>query len=262
MIRGRKTWNMSLWLAGAAIVFWAPAVLGATVNVFAAASLAESLREIAAVYQAQETDRIRFNFAGSGTLARQIEEGAPADLFFSADEARADALQKKGLLVPETRQSRLGNLLVIIVAAVDGPRINSPHALAEPAIKRLGLGDPKLVPAGAYAQQYLTRLNLWTAIQPKVVPLESVRSVLAAVESGNVDAGLVYQTDAAISKKVKVALVIPPDAGLRIRYPMALVKGAKEPAAARKFLRFLASEQAGSIFERHGFRILKEPQGP
>src|SRR5208282_3607931 len=123
-------------------------------------------------------------------------------IFISADEAKADALEKKGLLVKETRKSLLGNSLVIVTPS-DSAAIQSPADLTNAAVKRVALGDPKIVPAGTYAKAYLEKSGLWPGIEPKVVPCENVRAVLAAVESGNVDAGLVYKTDAAISKKVR-----------------------------------------------------------
>jgi len=227
----------------------------ATITVFAAASLTESLKEIAAAYEKQSGDKVVFNFAASGPLARQIEEGAPADVFFSADEARADALEKKGLLVKETRRSRLSNALVI-VATPDNTTVRSLADLTNAAVSRVALGDVKTVPVGAYAKAYFEKLRLWPAVEPKVVPCESVRAVLAAVESGNVDAGIVYRTDAAISKKVKVAFAVPAEAGPVISYPMALVKDAPQAAAARKLLDYLAGEDAGKVFQRAGFILL------
>lgn len=230
----------------------------ADVAVFAAASLTDSLKQIAADYEKISGDKIIFNFAASGPLARQIEEGAPADIFFSADEAKADALEKKGLLVPETRVSRLGNVLVL-VALPDGVPVQSPADLTNAAIKRVAVGDVKSVPAGTYTRAYFEKVGLWPAIAPKIIPCESVRAVLAAVESGNVDAGFVYQTDAAISKKVKAVYAVPIADAPKITYPMALVKEARQPAAAKKFLAHLAGESAAKVFTRHGFIVLPTP---
>jgi len=225
------------------------------VMVFAAASLTESLKQIAADYEKTSGDKVVFNFAASGPLARQIEAGAPADIFFSADEARADALEKKGLLVPETRVSRLGNSLVLVTLP-DGAPVSSPADLTNTAIKRVAIGEIKTVPVGTYTQAYLEKQGLWPTIAPKAVPCESVRAVLAAVESGNVDAGFVYQTDAAISKKVKLVYAVPAADTPKITYPMALVKEAKQPAAAKKFLAYLASESAAKVFTNYGFIVL------
>src|SRR5436190_17912786 len=179
------------------------------VTVFAAASLTDSLKEIAATYEKQSGDKIAFNCGASSMLARQIEEGAPADIFFSSDEAKMDGLEKMGLILKETRKSRLSNSLVIVVAAQEGAPITNPKDLATDKVKRLALAEPKTVPAGIYAKEYLQKQNLWTTVEAKVIPTENVRAALAAVEAGNVEAGIVYKTDAAISKKVTVAYEVP-----------------------------------------------------
>ena len=228
----------------------------AQVTVFAAASLAEAVKEIAAGYEKRTGDKVVFNFAASGALARQIEEGAPADIFFSADEAKMDGVERKGLIVKETRRSRLSNLLVIVTTADSPLAIAAPKDLAKSNVKRLALGDPKTVPAGTYAREYLTPLALWPEVEQKVVPCENVRAVLAAVESGNVDAGIVYKTDAAISKQVKVVFEVPATAGPKISYPLALVKDSPQPAAAWRFLEHLAGPEAGAVFTRRGFILL------
>lgn len=226
------------------------------IHVSAAASLSDALKEIGADYVAKSGDKPVFNFGGSNILARQIEEGAPIDLFFSADEATMDALAQKGRIIAETRRNRLANSLAIIVLADGGPEIKSAQDLATGTVKRLALADPKAVPAGVYAKKYLESLGLWSAIEPKVVPTENVRAALAAVESGNVEAGIVYRTDAGISKKVKTAFAVPAKDGPAIRYPVALVKDAPQPEAARKFLDHLGSAAAARVFEKFGFIVL------
>jgi len=227
------------------------------VTVFAAASLTDSLKEIAATYEKQSNDKIVFNFGASSTLARQLEEGAPADLFFSADEAKMDGLEKKGLILKETRRSRLSNSLVIVVAAEGGVAIETPKDLATDKVKRLALAEPKTVPAGIYAKEYLQKQNLWSAVERKVIPTENVRAALAAVEAGNVEAGIVYKTDAAISRKVKVAYEVTVKDGPDISYSMVVVKEAKQPEAARRFLQYLGSRDAANVFERFGFIVRK-----
>jgi len=230
-------------------------VTAATVMVFAAASLTETLKEIASAYEQQAGDKIVFNFGASSTLARQIEEGAPVDIFFSADEAKMDALDKKGLIVKETRKSRLSNSLVIVVAADSSIQVRSANELARADIKRIALADPKTVPAGIYAKEYLEKAKVWDAVEKRVVPTDNVRAALSAVESGNVEAGIVYKTDANISKKVKVTYEVPIKDGPAISYPMAVVKGTEHSAAARKFLNYLASDQARQVFEKAGFIV-------
>ncbi len=231
----------------------------ADLTVFAAASLTESLRTIAAQYQRETGDKPAFNFGASSFLARQIEAGAPADIFFSADEDKMDALDRKGLILKETRTSRLSNSLVIVIASDSLLVIHSPKDLAGSEVKRVALADPKTVPAGIYSRVYLEKHKLWPLVEPKVVPTDNVRAALAAVESGNVEAGMVYKTDAAISKKIKVAYEIEdnPD----ISYSMAVLKDSREPAAARKFLDYLNSEAAGKVFEHYGFIVKGKPGG-
>ena len=232
-----------------------PSAYSVGITVFAAASLTDSLKPIAATYEKTSGDKIIFNFGASSTLARQIEAGAPADIFFSADEAQMDALAKRDLIDPATRKDRLGNSLVVVVPNDSVLHIKSAGDLTRVDVKRIALADPQAVPAGVYARAWLEKLQLWPAIRPKVIPTENVRAALAAVASGNVDAGVVYKTDAAISRNVKIACEVPRADGPDIRYPVALVKGAPQPEAAKKFLDFLSSEEAGQVFARYGFLL-------
>ena len=228
----------------------------AEVRVFAAASLADALKEIAAAYEPASGDKLVLNLAASSLLARQIREGAPADLFFSADEAKMNDLAKDGLLVADTRRTLLGNTLVIVVAAAAddaSASVSAPADLAKPAVARLALAEPQTVPAGIYAKAFLQGTGLWEKVAAKVVPTENVRACLAAVESGNVDAGIVYKTDALISKEVKVAFEIPAAEGPKIRYPLAVMKDAPHPEAARRLAAHLASPEAMAVFAKHGF---------
>lgn len=225
----------------------------AEINVYAASSLTDALKEIGAVYEKETGDHLAFNFAASSTLARQIEEGAPADLFFSADDAQMDRLQKADRLEAKTRRDLLSNTLVIIAPAESGMTLNSAAELAGQA-QKIAVGDPKLVPVGVYARAYLERLNLWQEIEPKIVPTENVRAALAVVESGNVDAAFVYKTDANVSKKVKIVFSVPP-AETSIHYPAALIKQTPRKPEAEKFLAYLGSETASKIFEKFGFIV-------
>jgi molybdate transport system substrate-binding protein len=234
-----------------------PGLRASDVLVFGAVSLNEALRDIATDYQKGSGDKIVLNLGASSTLARQIEEGAPADVFFSADEARMDALEKKGLIVAETRTNRLSNLLVIIVSREGGIAISSPSDLGSERIAHIALGDPTMVPAGVYAKDYLEKLKLWAAVKGKVVPTENVRGALAAVESGNVEAGIVYRTDASISRKVKAAYEVPAQEGPQIRYPVAVVKGSRNLEGARKFVEYLGSAGAARVYKKYGFIVLK-----
>ena len=241
-----------------AVLLLATGLHAATITVFAAASLTDSLKQIAAEYEKNSGDNIVFNFAASGTLARQIEAGAPADIFFAADETKADALEKKGFLVNGTRKSLLGNSLVI-VTPTDVAMIHLPAELTNAAVPHIALGEVKTVPCGTYAKAYLEKTGIWPAVESKIIPCENVRAVLAAVESGNVDAGFVYKTDAAISKKVKVAYEVPAADAPKISYPLALLKDAPQPEAAKKFIAYLDSAAATGGFKQFGFVVLPSP---
>lgn len=240
-------------LIGLLVVLTVVASPAATIHVFAAASLTDSLKEIATAYEKESGDKLVFNFGASSILARQIEEGAPADIFFSADELKMDALEKKKLLVAGTRRKLLGNALVIVVASDSRLSISSAEDLRK--AKRFALAEPKTVPAGIYAKEFLVKKGLWTELEPKVVPTDNVRAALAAVESGNVDAGIVYKTDAGISKKVKVAFEVPANDAPDISYPLAVLKESKSPEAAKRFAQHLASEIAAKTFSSFGFIV-------
>lgn len=229
------------------------AVRAADVAVFAAASLTDAFKEIAKIYEPASGDKLVFNFGASSLLARQIKEGAPADLFFSADEAKMDELTKAGLIETGTRVSLLSNTLVIVVAKDGGATVGVPADLAKTSIARIALAEPQTVPAGIYAKEYLQKIGLWKQVIDKVIPTENVRACLAAVESGNVDTGIVYKTDALISKKVKIACEVSVAEGPKISYPLAVVKNAKQVEAARHLATYLASPEAKAIFVKYGF---------
>lgn len=226
------------------------------VTVFAAASLGDCLKEATGLHQKKTGQLIRLNLGASSTLARQIEAGAPADLFFSADEAQMDKLQELSLIRTNSRVTRLSNTLVIVVPSDNPATFTSAAQLAQPAIKKIALAETKSVPAGIYAREYLTSQGLWRDLESKVVPTENVRAALAAVEAGNVEAAIVYKTDARISKRVRIACDIPAGEGPSIRYSLAITRDARSPAGAEQFEKFLSSPEAGDIFERFGFIVL------
>jgi molybdate transport system substrate-binding protein len=226
----------------------------ADVNVYAAASLTDAMEEIAAQYEKQSGDTVLFNFGASSLLARQIMEHAPADMFLSAGEAQMDELQKANLIATETRRDLLSNLLVIVVPADSKLAIGSPQELVNTS-QKIAVADPRAVPAGIYTKEYLTRVGLWQKLEPKIVPTENVRAALAAVESGNVDAGFVYKSDAKMSSKVKIAFTVPMEEGPLIRYPVALIKDTKNTSATQNFLQYVESASARKVFERHGFIV-------
>ena len=225
----------------------------AELTVFAAASLSDALKELAPAYTKTTGDTLRFSFGASGTLARQIKEGAPADVILSADELRVDQLENAGLLAAGSRRTILTNLLVLVVSAEDGAPVAALPDLVKPEVKRIAIGEPATVPVGTYTKEHLQKLGLWSQVIDKCVPLDNVRAVLAAVEAGNADAGFVYRTDALASKKVRIAVLVAPADGPKITYPVAVVRDAKEPAAAAKFVAFLAGPEAQAVFAKYGF---------
>lgn len=230
------------------------------VMVFAAASLTDSLRQIGENYRAAGGARVTFNFGASSVLARQIGEGARADVFFSADEAHVTQLDKAGLLARGTRKTILSNSLVIIIASDSPLRVRTAHDLATPEIRRLALADPKAVPAGIYARQYLEKAGVWAVVKPKIVPLDNVRAVLSAVASGDLEVGIVYRTDAAISAKVKVAYEVPSADAPPIGYAVAALREAPHPELGRKFLSYLESADAARVFRQFGFIVIENPR--
>lgn len=236
----------------------APLAMAGEVSVFAAASLTDALKEIGVAYEKGGGDHVVFNFAASNLLGRQIAEGAPADLFLSADEATMDRLERGGHMLPGTRKSLLSNRLVVVVPFDSNLEIRTIADLAGPRVRALAIAEPQTVPAGIYAKEYLQAQKLWSRVIDRVVPTENVRAALAAVEAGNADAGIVYKTDAGTSKKVKVAFEVPAAEGPRISYPCALVAESPRLEAARRFLAYLESPAGLAVFKRFGFEIRGE----
>ncbi len=253
---------MKLHLIPAAIVFCVSASPGlfaeeTVLRVSAAASLSDVLKGIDSAFEKNTGMKVELNLGASSTLARQIEEGAPADVFFSADLAKMDGLEKKGLIDASTREAQLSNSLVVVEPSDGKLAISSGKDLTQ--LGKIVIADPKSVPAGVYAKAWLEKLGLWAQMEPKIVATENVRAALAVVEGGNVDAGVVYKTDAAISKKVKVVYAVPAAEVPPIIYPMAVLKEAKNAAAAKRYLDFLDGDEARKAFEKFGFLVLPEP---
>jgi molybdate transport system substrate-binding protein len=227
-------------------------------TVFAAASLTDVLRTLGQQWQAAGHPAPRFSFAASATLARQIEQGAPAALFFSADARWMDALAARGLLAPGSRRDLLHNQLVLVVPA-DHPiqvRLAPGFDLAGllGAGGRLAIGDPAFVPAGLYAREALGSLGLWPQVAQRLAPAADVRGALLLVARGEAPAGIVYATDAAVEPGVVRAGVFPPGSHAPITYPVALLRDADTPQA-RALLGFLESAQASAVFTRFGFGV-------
>ena len=252
-------WRSSPWR------FWRPvrnpgASPAGGVRVSAAVSLTGPLERVAGDFERDTGTAVELNLAGSSTLAAQILAGAPVDLFFSADERQMDRVAAESLVdigdaggaaVESARGGRAGRR----EAAV--PR--DAAALRDSVFRRIAVGDPAGVPAGVYARSYLASLGLWDALAPRLVPTRSVRAALAVVEAGDVDAGIVYRTDALSSDEVVVAFEVPGDEGPAIAYPAAVLADAPNRAGAERFLDYLRGEGARDVFRQAGFTV---PKGP
>ena len=234
------------------LAMWGVAAQAQALTVLAAASLKDALDEVASAYPAKPV----IAYGSSAALARQIESGAPADIFISADLDWMDYVEKKNLLAPGTRRNLLGNRLVLIAPAKQPVKLQP--APGFPIAKALGSGrialaDPNSVPAGKYAKVAFEKLGVWDQVAPRVAAAENVRAALALVARGETPLGVVYQTDANAERAVMVAGVFPADTHPQIVYPAAALKGAKPGAKA--FLEFLSQPAARAIFEKHGFAV-------
>jgi molybdate transport system substrate-binding protein len=227
-------------------------------TVFAAASLTDAMKDVVALWVKAGNEAPRLSFGSSSTLALQIEQGAPANLFASADEKWMDDLAKHDMIAPDTRQDLLGNDLVLVV-----PSDHPAHVDIKPGFDllallgsdgRLATGDPAHVPVGIYAEQALRKLGLWDRVAPRIAAAADVRSALLLVERGEAPAGIVYRTDAAVSKAVTIAGVFPESSHDRITYPFAVTK-AGDTAEARAFLTFLSTPAARDAWGRRGFKV-------
>ncbi len=222
----------------------------------AAASLTDCMNELKTIYMTKNPSIfISCNYGSSGALQQQIEQGAPVDLFFSAGVKQMKALVDKGIMDASTVRNVLENHVVLIVPK-DRPRLSSFDELRKPSVTKIGIGDPKSVPAGQYAEQVFKNLDLSTAITGKLVLAKDVREVLFWVETGNVDAGVVYATDARVSDKVVIAAIAPEDSHEKIVYPVGVVKDSAHPKEAKAFEDFLCSDDAGKVFAKYGFAVL------
>jgi molybdate transport system substrate-binding protein len=227
-------------------------------NVSAAASLTDALGEINILY-AQEHPEIIItpNFAASGILQKQIQNGAPVDIFISASTTQMDVLQDQQLIIKETRMDLLQNRLVLITPADSKLGLNDFNDLTTSKVKKLAIGDPKFVPAGTYAEDTFKYLGISAQIKPEIILGSDARQVLKYVESGNVDAGIVFFTDAKVSNKVTVAASAPDVINSRILYPAAVIKASRNFAIAKGYEEFLRGTEAKIIFEKYGFNLSK-----
>jgi molybdate transport system substrate-binding protein len=249
------SWRSHAWAAALVLVACRGPVRTEELTVFAAASLTDALEEVAAGFEGATGHRVVFNVGASNDLARQIRAGAPADIFFSADTAQMASLEEAGLVRPRERVDLLSNVLVAVVPASSTARLSGPDDLLN--VRVLAVADPQAVPAGVYARAWLEAIGLWSRLQDRVVPALNVRAALAAVEAQNADAGIVYRTDAAISRRVKVAFEVPREQGPAIVYPVAPVATSRKKATS-DLMRHLTSAPARAIYRRHGFVLLGE----
>ncbi len=227
-------------------------------TVMAAASLTDSMKDISALWEKAGHKPLQMSFGASSTLARQIEQGAPAHVFASADEQWMDYLAKRDLIAADTRKSLLGNEIVLVV-----PVVKPQHVTIVPGFDLLGMlgsdgrlavGDPAHVPVGIYAEQALRKLGLWDGIVPRLARTEDVRAALRFVELGEAPVGIVYATDAAISKGVSIAGTFPESSHDPVTYPFAVIKAGDNPEA-RALMTFLEGPQAREVFVRRGFKV-------
>jgi molybdate transport system substrate-binding protein len=241
------------------LVFLASAVVAAPpppLTVSAAISLTNVLDALGPMYAQGGGGPVRFNYGASNVLARQIVNGAPVDVFISADEAQMDVVAAAGRLSRDTRVNLLGNRLAVITTRVQPVSLKDVSGLTAAAIRRIAIGDPAGVPAGIYARQYLEKRGLWQTLQPKLVPVPNVRAAVAAVEYGSVDAAVVYESDVATAK-ADVAFVVSGAEAPRIVYSAAVVNRPRLRDDAVRFVKFLCGDEAAAVFTRHKFVPLR-----
>ncbi|MDR1571424.1 MAG: molybdate ABC transporter substrate-binding protein [Clostridiales Family XIII bacterium] len=228
---------------------------GVELNVSAAASLTDALEEIYAGYRSESSDTIAFNFAASGTLQKQIAEGAPCDIFISASKGHMDTLDEEGLVVDGTRSDLLGNSLTLVAAAekADAVRLDK---LDSADVGSIAIGEPESVPAGQYAKQAFESMGIWDSVQEKLIFGKDVKQVQEYVDTGNVDCGLVYRSDALMMSTGSIIGDLPEDSHSPIVYPAALMADSENGAAAGAFLEFLKGDYARGVFENYGFKVL------
>jgi molybdate transport system substrate-binding protein len=229
-----------------------------TLLVAAAASLQKALEEVTPLYaQTNPNQTINYNFAASGALQQQIEQGAPVDVFISAAAKQMKALQAKGFLVSATQKNLLTNQLVLIIPKQTSVPLTDFKQLIQPEVKRISVGEPRSVPVGQYAIEVMNNLEILEQVQSKFVLGNNVKSVLTAVETGDVDAGIVYITDAKGSDKVTIVATADEKFHAPIVYPVAVLKASKSLDESKRYVEFLKSSSAKAVFEKYGFGIAK-----
>jgi molybdate transport system substrate-binding protein len=225
-----------------------------TILVSAAISLKSAFEEIGSLYEKQTGVRVEFNLGASGLLQKQIEEGAPVDVFASAGEKQMDELQARNLIIPETRRNLVQNTLLLIIPADSQLTVTSFSDLLKPGLERVAIGNPKTVPAGQYAEETLRYFKLWDKIQPRLVLAENVRQVLDYVVRGEVQAGIVYSSDVLTARgEVKLAATAPKESHKPILYPIAVVRGTPSRADAQRYIDLSLSRTGQDVLAKYGF---------
>lgn len=225
-----------------------------SLTVSAAASLKDAFSEIAELHKSQKGKTVNFNFGASGTLQKQIEESSPVDIFASAGEKQMNELAEKGLIEENSRRDFAKNQLVLVVPTDSKISINSFAELINPEIKKIAVGESKTVPVGQYTEQVFDKMNIKNDLQPKLISAQDVRQVLDYVGRGEVDAGIVYATDAKIAgDKVRIAATAPVDSHKPIIYPIAVIKDSANKQLAQEFIQVLISEEGQNILQKYGF---------
>jgi molybdate transport system substrate-binding protein len=234
-------------------LFLVPAALAGDLIVSGAASLTNAFTEVKTVFEKKNPGiSVTTNFAASGPLLKQIEEGAPADVFASADQKTMDQAQEKKLIKEKSRVNFAANSLVLIAPAADAPSFAKVEDLTGKGVERIAVGNPDAVPAGRYAKEALTLKNLWDPLQPKFILAESVRQVLDYVVRGEVQAGFVYKTDAQqAGDKVRLIETVP--GKTPVTYPISIIASSKNPKEAQAFIDFVLSPEGAAILAKYGF---------
>lgn len=233
-------------------------VIQISLTVSAAASLMDVMEDVKTAYAKKNSNvTINYNFAGSGSLERQIEQGAQVDVFISAATKQMDMLKEKDLIIDDTRKNLLENKIVLVVPK-DSLGVNGFEDLALDQVKTIAIGEPKSVPVGQYGKEVLTKLGIFDLLKAKTVYGKDVKEVITWVETGNADAGIVYETDAKVSEKVKIVAKAPEGSCSPVYYPAAVIKDSKNQTVAREFIDFLYSSTSKPIFEKYGFIFVEK----
>ncbi len=229
------------------------------ITISAAVSLKNGFEEIGKIFEEKHPGRkVRFNFSASGDLARQIEAGAPVDVFASAAQKDMDVIDRKGLITSGTRMNFAGNNVVLVKPSMSQIRMELFEDLRKPEVKKIVIGNPKSVPAGRYAEEVLKYLNLWEAVKDKLVLAEHARQALDYVARNEVDAALVYSTDAMIRpKEVRIVTKAPDRSHQPIVYPIGIVKESKNQSLAKEFITLVLSTEGKNLLKKYGFETVK-----